>query len=360
MPTNRAKVDLDGVSKVYATGVRAVDRISFTLSEGEIVALLGPSGCGKSTILRLIAGFERPTEGVIRLGGRVVAGDGVWVEPERRGVGMVFQDYPLLPFKSVAQNVAFGLHRWPKSEVQSRVDEVLAQVGLAEYGSRYPHQLSGGQQQRVALAQALAPNPQLLLLDEPFSNLDASLRHELRIEVRRVLKAAGTSAILVTHDQKEAFAMGDRVGVIASGRIEQIGTPAELYAHPKTEFVARFLGHSALLEGVVRDVSRDTSEVLTDLGVVPCAQGLAASGENVIVSLRPDSLVVDESGPFTGLVVSAIHEGHLMELSVQMPCGPGSITLRTYVPSEMGVREGDRLRFAIAPEKVAVIASNPN
>lgn len=352
MRASSPKVELRHISKQYPGGVQAVDRLSLEINDGEIVALLGPSGCGKSTVLRIISGFEVPDEGSVLLSGNVVAGPGAWVQPERRNVGMVFQDYPLFPHKTVAQNVAFGLHRLSKKEAARRTEEVLTHVGLAHLHSRYPHQLSGGQQQRVALAQAIAPRPQVLLLDEPFSNLDATLRQELRIEVRRILKEAGTTAIMVTHDQKEAFAVADRVGVMNEGRIEQVGPPAELYGRPKTRFVAKFLGHSAILEGVVR---QDANEVLTDLGSVPCAQGLAQSGENVTVSLRPDSLVVDPGGPFAGRVISAIHEGHVVELAVQMPCGAGYITLKTYVPPEMDIREGDRLRFAIAPEKVAVI-----
>lgn len=347
-----SKVELTHITKDYPGGVRAVDNLSLTLGDGEIVALLGPSGCGKSTVLRLIAGFETPNEGLIRINGASVAGNGTWVEPERRGVGMVFQDYPLFPNKTVAQNIAFGLHRLPKAEIPRRVAAVLGQVNLSECAGRFPHQLSGGQQQRVALAQALAPRPAVLLLDEPFSNLDASLRYDLRLEVREILKNAGTSAIMVTHDQKEAFAMADRVGVMNNGQIEQIGTPATLYGEPRTPFVARFLGHSALLEGVVYD---DTTEVLTDLGMVPCAVGLAESGERVFISLRPDSFVVDPDGPFVGLVLMAIQEGHAVELAVQLPCGHGTITVRTYVPSEMGVLAGQSLRFSIVPEKVAII-----
>lgn len=348
-----ARVELQDVHKAFSPDAIAVDGVTLSLEDGEILALLGPSGCGKTTMLRLIAGFEWPDRGRVLIDGRVVAGDGRFVMPERRGVGMVFQDYPLFPHRTVRQNVAFGLHRLDKKEAAKRVEEVLQQVGLAEYGDRYPHQLSGGQQQRVAIAQALAPKPAVILLDEPFSNLDAALRQELRLQVRQVLKASGASAILVTHDQKEAFTVADRIAVMRAGRIEQVATAYELYARPRTRFVAEFLGHAAVLEGVVQQGQQG---ILTDLGLVPCAQAVAASGEHVTVSLRPDSLVVDPQGPFRGYVDSVVHDGHQVELAVRLPCGAGSITLRTYVSPELGVSQGDTLRFAIAPERVAVIS----
>ncbi len=347
------EVRVDGVSKSYQVGQLAVENVSFTLEEGEILALLGPSGCGKTTTLRLIAGFEWPDQGRIHIGGRLVAGDNQYVGPEKRGVGMVFQDYPLFPHRTVAQNVAFGLHRLNRRTAKERVSEVLARVGMSDYASRYPHQLSGGQQQRVALAQALAPKPQVVLLDEPFSNLDAALRYELRLEVRQVLKEVGTSALLVTHDQKEAFAVADRIAVMNQGRIEQIGTPYALYSQPYTRFVAEFLGHCALLDGVVE--SETSTAVMTDLGEVPCLACPAALGERVTVSLRPDSLIVDPDGPFSGDVVSVVHEGHIMELSIEISCRSGSVALRTFVPPELNVKAGDTLRFAIAPERVAII-----
>jgi len=346
-------VELLNVTKTYPGGVRAVDQLSLSVEKGQILALLGPSGCGKTTVLRMIAGFEWPDDGSIAVGGQLVASDGVRVEPERRGVGMVFQDYPLFPFRTVLQNVAFGLHRLPKKEAQARALEVLELVGLKGYERRYPHQLSGGQQQRVALAQALAPEPNVILLDEPFSNLDAAMRHDVRLQVRDILKRAGATGILVTHDQKEAFTVGDAVAVMNQGRIEQIGTAYELYARPKTRFVAQFLGHCALLEGTVQ---QDAPGILTDLGIVPCSRCPAAAGERVTVSLRPDSLVVDANGPLKGSVESVVHEGHAVELTVKLRCGSGFVRARALTSPDLGVKAGDDLRFAIAPDRVAVIS----
>jgi len=346
-------VELQGVSKTFPGGVRAVDRLSLSLEKGEILCLLGPSGCGKTTVLRMIAGFEWPEEGSIAIGGRLVAGSGVRVEPERRGVGMVFQDYPLFPYRTVAQNVAFGLHKLPKKQALARALEVLELVGLKGYDRRYPHELSGGQQQRVALAQALAPEPHVILLDEPFSNLDAGLRQEVRLQVRQILKSVGATGILVTHDQKEAFTVGDTVAVMNSGRIEQIGAPYELYSRPKTRFVAQFLGHCALLEGIVQ---QGAPGVLTDLGLVPCRECPARTGERVTVSLRPDSLRVDPDGPLKGAVESIAHEGHALELTIRIPCGAHFVRARALAPPELAVKAGDHLRFSIAPDRVAVIS----
>lgn len=349
-----AQVRVEGVCKSFQAGNIAVNDVSFSLNENEILALLGPSGCGKTTTLRLVAGFEWPDAGSVYIGDRLVAGEGQYIGPEKRGVGMVFQDYPLFPHRTVAQNVAFGLHRMNRHAARERVDEVLERVGMSAYTKRYPHQLSGGQQQRVALAQALAPKPKVILLDEPFSNLDATLRYELRLEVRNILKDSGTSAILVTHDQKEAFAVADRIAVMNEGRIEQIGTPYALYSQPSTRFVAEFLGHSALLDGIAEP---ETPSIITDMGPVPCLACPAVSGERVTVSLRPDSVLIDPDGPFTGRVTSMVHEGHVVELSIEIPCrSSGFVSLRTFVPPELSVNTGDTLRFSIAPERVAVIA----
>ena len=250
-----AILHLDCVTRRYQTGPAAVDQVTLTLMQGELLALLGPSGCGKTTLLRLIAGLEAPNEGAIVLSGRPVAGPGGWVPPERRQLGMVFQDYALFPHLTVAQNVGFGLDRLRKQAPQAlhdRVAEAIALVGLEGLEKRYPHELSGGQQQRVALARSIAPQPSLILLDEPLSNLDARVRQRLRQEVRAILKRAGAAAVFVTHDREEAMAIADRVAVMRRGQIEQIDSPEGLYWEPDSRFVAGFVAGKARPEPPAR------------------------------------------------------------------------------------------------------------
>jgi iron(III) transport system ATP-binding protein len=289
-----ALLELARVGKRFgADRPAAVDDLTFGLDAGRILALLGPSGCGKTTTLRLIAGFETPDAGQIAIGGRVVARAGqAGVPPEERSVGVVFQDYALFPHLTVEANVAFGVSRRPRAQRQGRVARMLELVGLAEFAGRYPHELSGGQQQRVATARALAPEPALLLLDEPFSNLDADLRAQMRDEVQKLLRTTGTTAIFVTHDQEEAFTIADEVGVLNRGRLEQLGTPETIYHHPATPFVAEFVGAADFLPGLV------TSQgIVTEIGVFGNVEG-RDPGERVRVMIRPDDVtfVPDESG----------------------------------------------------------------
>lgn len=244
---------LEGITKQFEhSPCPAVANVTFSLQQGELLGLLGPSGCGKTTLLRIIAGFEHPQSGIVELAGRLVAGCGSWVPPEHRDTGMVFQDYALFPHLTVAKNVAFGLKK-SRFLVKQTIKESLALVGLSGRELRYPHELSGGQQQRVALARALAPRPALILLDEPLSNLDVQVRLRLRHEVRSILKQTGTSAIFVTHDQEEALSICDKVGVMNGGRLEQFGTPEEIYTHPATRFVAEFVTQANFLLARRRD-----------------------------------------------------------------------------------------------------------
>jgi iron(III) transport system ATP-binding protein len=316
-------------------GVVAVDRLSLEVRRGEILALLGPSGCGKTTVLRIIAGFERPDAGRVEIGGREVAGLTANVPPEKRRVGMVFQDYALFPHLTVTQNVAFGV---PRSERKGRVAEVLRLVGLQGLEKRMPHELSGGQQQRVALARTLAPGPEVVLFDEPFSNLDVRLRARVREEVKEVLKATGATAVFVTHDQDEAFVLADRVVIMNEGRPEQVGTPEELYARPSSRFVAEFVGMANFLPG-----SAVSGRVTTEVG------SFASAGEGDLqVLIRPDDIVVGE-GEAQAVVADREFLGHDLLYTLTLPSGR---VLRTIQHPSVDLGPGDRVTFAVRRREV--------
>jgi iron(III) transport system ATP-binding protein len=270
-------IEVEGLDKAFGA-VGAVDGAFLRVDRGALVALLGPSGSGKSTLLRLIAGFERPDAGIVRIAGREVAGPRTWVEPEQRHVGMVFQHGALFPHLTVGANAAFG------ASGRGRAGECLELVGLSHRAGAYPHELSGGERQRVALARALAANPEVVLLDEPFASLDAGLRERLREDVAEILRNAGTSALLVTHDQAEALSLADTVAVLRDGRVEQAGSPEEVYERPETRWVAEFLGEVDVLPGVAGG------------GVVECALGRFPGGVGlhgpVDVVIRPESVGV--------------------------------------------------------------------
>lgn len=285
MTTPVTKLEVQQLVKRFSPAQpAAVDGVSFDLADGEILALVGPSGCGKTTTLRLIAGLERPDRGQIRIAGRPVAGEGVFVPPERRGVGMVFQDHALFPHLTAYENVAFGLRGRPAAEIRATAGEMLRLVGLERLATRHPHALSGGERQRVALARALAPGPALVLMDEPFSSLDADMRLEVREQVRGILKAMGATVVFVTHDQEEALFMGDRLAVFNQGRLEQIGAPEQLFHGAATRFVAEFMGDSDFLRGEV-----GAEGVRTALGDVAAPAGLLP-GAAVEVALRADDV----------------------------------------------------------------------
>lgn len=293
----------------------AVDRVSFDLNIGEIMALVGPSGCGKTSTLRLIAGLDRPDCGWIRINGQLVQSDVVHVPVERRGVGMVFQDHALFPHLSVSDNVAFGLRGRKRSDVRERVGEMLALVGLESMVKRYPHELSGGERQRVALARALAPKPALILMDEPFSSLDSDLRSEVREQVRAILKRIQASVVFVTHDQDEALYIGDRLAVMRSGRIEQIGGPEEIFHSSKTRFVAEFLGASDFLTGeALPDIIR------TEIGPLPQTARTDQSGQ-VEVAVRADDVDFDFSAETNAVIVERFFRGAFNLYRLQLPSG---------------------------------------
>lgn len=267
--------------------------LSFVLADGEVACLLGPSGCGKTTALRAIAGFVEPQQGEVALLDLCISCPGSVVPPERRGIGMVFQDYALFPHLSVADNIAFGLGAKSAAERQALVSEMLDLVGLNDKAQAFPHELSGGQQQRIALARALAPKPKLLLMDEPFSNLDTDLRRQLSLEMKSILKRQGIAAILVTHDQQEAFTLSDKIGVMFDGRIQQWGTPTELFYHPDSPEIARFLSLGTLIDGTVCE--DDCLE--TELGLIEFAEPVAVElGTRVSIYLRPSDLELIEAG----------------------------------------------------------------
>jgi iron(III) transport system ATP-binding protein len=297
-------LQLDRVSITYGragSAKPAVDAATLSLSRGQIGVLIGPSGCGKTSLLRAVAGLERVSGGSVRLGGELLSGDGAaHVAPEDRGIGMVFQDYALFPHLSVADNIAFGLRHLPRADRETRVAEMLDLVGLGHAAKRAPHQLSGGQQQRIALARALARRPRLLLLDEPFSNLDVDLRERLAQDVRAILKQIDATALFVTHDQLEAFAIGDLIGVMQRGRLQQWDDAYALYHRPATRFVAQFIGHGVFTPGQVVD-SASGPRVHTPVGelsdVDECPLPGAFPNGECDVLLRADDIVHDDDAP---------------------------------------------------------------
>ena len=311
-----AIIELIRVSKSYLqSALPAVHDISFKLEKGEILALLGPSGSGKTTTLRLIAGFEIPDGGKVFLGGREVSASGSFIPPEERGVGMVFQDYALFTHLTVEGNVLFGLKHLKREERKRKAREVIDLVGLTPFIRRYPHELSGGQQQRVALARALAPDPIVIMLDEPFSHLDPDMRAHMRGEVLAILRRTGTTAILVTHDHEEAFAMADRVAVLNGGYLEQCDTPEGVYHTPVTPVVADFVGQADFIPGLVKG-----DAVVTEIGIFPIHSEFL-TGTEVMVMIRPDDidLVPDPKGAAT--VFSRQFRGSENLYAVALPSG---------------------------------------
>jgi iron(III) transport system ATP-binding protein len=317
--------------------VLAVDGVELEVTRGSLTALLGPSGCGKSTVLRLVAGLIAPDSGEIVLDGRLVAGSGVDVPPERRGVGMVFQDHALFPHLDVDANVAFGL-TGPAAASRARVDEVLALVGLAGLGSRRPSELSGGQAQRVALARALAPRPSLLLLDEPFSSLDAALRESVREEVRAILREAGQTALFVTHDQEEALSLADRVAVMHAGRIHQVAPPRELYVAPATRFVAGFVGDADVLPG------RRAGAFLIDTPIGRLATRASLEGEAHEVVLRPEQVRLRPDADATSRVDAVAFLGHDQLVRVRLEDGR---VVRSRRPPEADLERGQPVAVSV-------------
>jgi iron(III) transport system ATP-binding protein len=314
-------------------GSRALNEFELEVMPGQVVSLLGPSGCGKTTALRTIAGFEQPDSGSVTIGGLVVVGDGKPVPPEQRKVGMVFQDYALFPHMTVSANVGYGLVGRDRTR---RVAGVLEMVGLADRANSMPHELSGGEQQRVALARALAPEPTVILLDEPFSNLDAGLRDRMRRDVRSILKDAGATAVFVTHDQEEALAIADIVAVMRAGRVVQVGTPQQIYRNPVDPWTAGFLGESEFLRGIA-----DVAMVETALGAFP--QTTSMRGD-VIVMIRPEWVHPTPSDDGQAEIVDQEFYGHDQVLMLEFPDGR---RLRTRIGPSPLLKVGDRVDIGI-------------
>jgi len=336
-----SEVRLESVAKAFGR-VRAVDGVSLEIGAGELVAVLGPSGCGKTTLLRLIAGFERPDAGIVRVAEAEMAGAGRFVPPEKRAVGMVFQDYALFPHLVVAANVAFGLARRPKAERGALTKRTLELVGLQHKADRYPHELSGGERQRVALARALAPEPKVVLLDEPFSNLDATLRAGLRREVELILRDAEATALLVTHDQEEALSLADRLAVMNEGRLVQVGVPEEVYARPAGRWAAQFVGEVNVLSGVARGAG-----VETELGVFDLHR--PATGA-VHVAVRPEQLELSARHDGNAEVVEREFRGHDVLYRLRHE---GGRTVLVQLPSLELYEVGARVFVRPAPTSVA-------
>ncbi len=337
----RNVVECRGLTKAFGPVV-ALDRVDLDVHEGEVLALLGPSGCGKTTTLRLIAGFERPDAGTVTLAGTAVAAPGTFVPPERRRVGVVFQDYALFPHLTVTQNVGYGLR--DRTRRADRVAEMLRIVGLESEAARFPHELSGGQQQRVAMARALAPEPTLVLLDEPFSNLDAALRVRMRSEVRAILRAAQATAVFVTHDQEEALSLADRVAVMRAGRVLQVDKPGALYAHPTDRFVATFVGDADLLTGEI-----DGDAVLTAVGRLRLAEPNGLTGA-VAVALRPEGIRLRLDGAGQGVVRDITYFGHDQVIEVALEDGA---RVRSRTGPARVFEPGDRVSVSVTGDVIA-------
>jgi spermidine/putrescine transport system ATP-binding protein len=308
LAAGQSAVEARGISKVFPGGVKALDDVSVTIRENEFFTLLGPSGCGKTTLLRLIAGFEFPSAGEILLHGLDIA----HLPPDRRPVNTVFQHYALFPHMTVAENVGFGLRMQgrPKGEIDRAVDQALALVKMADYGARRPSQLSGGQQQRVAFARAIAPRPQVLLLDEPLSALDLKLRQAMRSELKTLQRETGITFIFVTHDQEEALTMSDRIAVMSAGKIQQIGAPLDIYESPVNHFVADFIGDSNFIEGEIDTIKGDAAVVRTPDGIAIAARmnGPHKAGDRIAVALRPEKILLG-AGKLKGEVREAVYLG---------------------------------------------------
>ena len=346
-----SQLQVDSLDAGY-DDLQVLNQISFSLKPGEIGCMLGPSGCGKTTVLRSIAGFETAWSGRILIDEVEVSTPGFSLPPERRNIGMVFQDFALFPHLKVEDNVRFGLHRLERREQQGRVQEMLAIVGMLAYAQAYPHQLSGGQQQRVALARALAPRPSILLLDEPFSNMDVELREQLAREVRNILKQENNTAVLVTHDQNEAFAMADQICVMNEGSIMQQGSGYDLYHRPANRFVADFIGQGVIIPATVESLT----SVKTELGLIRGDSAIdAVPGSLVDVLIRPDDIVHDDDSAESAIVVEKAFRGADFLYFLRMDSGVEVLCL---APSHHDHKINERIGIRLNVDHLVTFSRN--
>ena len=349
-------ITLEKLCKKFG-GVKAVDDVSFKIDDGEFFFILGSSGCGKTTLLRLIAGFYTPEGGSLRFGDREMNN----VVPNRRNSGMVFQNYALWPHMTVFDNVAYGLRvrKLSTAETRREVAKILGTVRMQEYAQRFPNQLSGGQQQRVALARALVIKPDILLMDEPLSNLDAKLRMELRDEIKRIQRETNVTALYVTHDQKEAMAMADRIAVMKDGQIVQVDSPREVYSRPRTRFVAAFMGEVNRIPGKVIENGDDFVKIETALGVLVSKNicGKFDKGDSVEAMVRPEAVTITRDGDlnrFEGVVESSIYLGQVEEFFIKSQ-NDINIKMITQVSTQPEYKPGESLFLSFPPESLHVI-----
>ncbi|KJS68270.1 MAG: hypothetical protein JL50_05005 [Peptococcaceae bacterium BICA1-7] len=343
---------LRNISRVFNSQHYAVKNINLEISSGEIVCFLGPSGCGKTTTLRIIAGFDRPSSGSVYLLGREVAGN-AWVPPEKRKIGMVFQDYALFPHLNVIENIAFGLNK-QTPETRQRVKFLLELTGLEELVKRYPHQISGGQQQRVSLARALAHEPDILLLDEPFSNLDTVLRQSMREEIKRIINLTGLTSIFVTHDIQDALAVADRIIVMKEGEIQQVGKPWDIYYRPENKFVAAFLNRFALING--RISGKD--HIYTDFGIIKVKHFTSENISNSVhLGIPPEAVRIDKGGNYSGRVRNMCYIGDKWEISIETE-GASLNILKVHCDTNVNLPSiGERLVYDLDSSKILAFFS---
>ncbi len=349
---------IEKLVKAFGSNPPVVKSVDLSFNKGEFVSLLGPSGCGKTTILRMVAGFERPNSGSIAVEGKVLTG----LPPNQRKIGMVFQAYALFPNMTVADNIGFGLRiaGMPKPQRDARVEEMLKLIGLSGFGKRYPFELSGGQQQRVALARALAPNPRMLLLDEPLSALDAKIRVSLREQIREIQRELGITTVFVTHDQEEALSISDRIVVMNAGNVEQFGTPFEIYNRPATKFVATFVGHLNTLNATVADAAARTVSIGNTTVIIPALPASLRNGEAVALTMRPEAVTLANGIARDIELEGRVAEVHFLGsvIRVKVDIGGNAISLDTFNDQRTPPpAHGARVRIGIASTDVLVLGN---